>query len=206
LIHASFKEELGNGKFDTRFLEIPLYSDEDFKVPKWYFHPKAGYHIDVIAIPLDGLPTTIKTFPINKQKEAPDLQLEVSDDVFVLGFPFGIDGGKLLPIWKRGSVASEPGIDYGGLPCFLVDTASRPGMSGSPVILKRRGKEMIEDNGIPFPYEGTFRNFIGVYSGRIGAEDDPEYHKIQLGVVWKKHVINEILEGCTFGDIAFQNI
>lgn len=32
--------------------------------------------------------------------------------------------------------------------------------------------------------------FIGVYSGRIGADDE---FKAQLGKVWKKRVIDEII-------------
>ena len=87
---------------------------------------------------------------------------------------------------------------------MYIDTATRPGMSGSPVIMKRtgihgfdgkamRGKELI----------GTIFNFIGVYSGRIGAEDE---FKAQLGIIWKEEVILEILNSKVKGDIKFQNI
>jgi len=58
-------------------------------------------------------------------------------DAFILGFPKGIAHQQLLPIWKRGSIATEPEIPReDDLPVFLVDTATREGMSGAPVLLR----------------------------------------------------------------------
>lgn len=205
-MRLSLKISIDENKLDTRLFEIELYSDLEYRIPNWFIHPNEGYHIDVIALPILEIPEKVRIFPINKVDFPPDLAIEVSDEVFILGFPFNIHGGKLLPIWKRGSIASEPGINYNNLPCFLVDAASRSGMSGSPVVLKRRGKEMILENGVPFPCEGTFRNFIGVYSGRIGSGKDPNMSKIQLGIVWRKSVIKEIISGGRVSDIGFQNI
>ena len=56
--------------------------------------------------------------------------LRVSADVFVLGYPRGISGGRGFPI----SIATEPKIDLDGVPKLLIDTATREGMSGGPVI------------------------------------------------------------------------
>ena len=50
---------------------------------------------------------------------------------------------------------------------------------------------------------GMIRSFLGVYSGRIGAEDN---FKAQLGIVWKKTVIEEILAAKKRSSIDFQNI
>lgn len=191
----------------TDFFEISLYEDDDFKNPTWYIHPDKGYLIDVIAIPLERkekIPSHIRLFPINKYDFDTEFSPKVADDVFIIGYPFDISGGLDLPIWKRGSIASEPIIDIDNLPKMFVDTASRPGMSGSPVIMqrtgihgfygeKRSGKEII----------GTISNFIGIYSGRIGAENE---FKAQLGIVWKENVINEIIEGKQKSDIRFQSI
>lgn len=98
-------------------------------------------------------------------------------EAFILGYPFGI-GVSTLPIWKRASVASEPSVKISGKPCFYVDTASRPGMSGSPVILRHRMAI------------GPPTTFIGVYSGRIGSEDELQ---AQLGIVWRAEVIDQII-------------
>ncbi|MFT5878522.1 MAG: hypothetical protein ACJA2N_001292 [Salibacteraceae bacterium] len=47
---------------------------------------------------------------------------------------------------------------------------------------------------------GTVRAFLGIYSGRIGAD----HGKAQLGIVFKKQVIDEIIEGNVNGTIEFQ--
>jgi hypothetical protein len=188
-------------------ITINLYEDELFKNPIWYVHPKHGYLVDVIAIPFESIKksfSNIKMFPINKFSFDEKYEVEVSDEVFIIGYPFDITSGKDLPIWKRGTIATEPNIDLENLPKIFVDTASRSGMSGSPVIFKRVGLHGYD--GVKMKGNetiGTITNFVGVYSGRIGAEDE---FKAQLGIIWKKEVIEEIIEGKTIGSITFQNI
>jgi V8-like Glu-specific endopeptidase len=188
-------------------LNIRLYEDDEFQKPKWFIHPLKGYLIDVIAIPLiscEKVNNRIKFFPINKYEFDKEFPPEIADDVFILGYPFNITDKLEFPIWKRGTIASEPSIDIDDLPKVFVDTATRSGMSGSPVIMKRTGihgydgkqrtgKEII----------GTIYNFIGIYSGRIGADDE---FKAQLGVVWREEVILEILKAKKKSDIKFQMI
>ena len=48
---------------------------------------------------------------------------------------------------------------------------------------------------------GRIRGFLGVYSGRIGNDE----LQAQLGIVWKKKVIEEIITGQTRGNTEFQN-
>lgn len=191
--------------FSSEFFEIDLYKDEEFLKPKWFIHPVHGYRVDVIAIPFASIaeiPEHVKLFPINKYEFDNEFDIEVADDVFILGYPFDITGGKELPIWKRGTISTEPIIDIENLPKFLVDTATRSGMSGSPVIMQRNGlhgfngKEMTGKEIF-----GIIRLFAGIYSGRIGAEDN---FQTQLGIVWKQSVIDEIISGQKFGDIEFQ--
>jgi hypothetical protein len=111
-------------------------------------------------------------------------------DVFVLGFPFGIGpwGG---PNWKRGSIASEPKILNPEEPYFLLDTASRPGMSGSPIIRRSWGFHLMEDGGSSVG-SGFVIRFIGIYSGRIAGADPID---AQLGMGWPKSLIEEIVIG-----------
>ena len=99
--------------------------------PMWLIHPTLGNKIDVVALQI-----TPKIEPdwyhINDMPTE-DLAVEVGHDIFVLGYPFGIGPGG-FPIWKRGSIASEPRVFSEQQRYILVDTASREGMSGSPVI------------------------------------------------------------------------
>ncbi len=193
--------------FVSEFFYIDLYEDVDYKKPKWFVHPTHGYKVDVIAIPFadtKDISEHVKLFPINKYKFDNEFEIEIADDVFILGYPFDITGGKELPIWKRGTISTEPFIDIENLPKFLVDTATRSGMSGSPVIMQRNGFHGFNsDKMTGDEIFGLIKLFAGIYSGRIGAEDN---FQTQLGIVWKPHVINEIITGQKLGDIEFQNI
>lgn len=87
-------------------------------------------------------------------------------------------------------MATEPEIPIDKVPKFLVDTASRPGMSGSPVIKHTFGGFGVP-GGLAFA-SGPASKLVGVYSGRIGAEDEM---KAQLGVVWHIDLVGEIIRG-----------
>jgi hypothetical protein len=164
---------------------------DDATNPKWFVHPRLKNGIDVVALDI-GNPEGIFMHPINQQ-DFEDFNLLVADDVYILGFPYGVKGGGNFPIWKRASIATEPDIDYDHKPQILVDTASREGMSGSPVIFRRDGihglvDTMLSDDSII----GEIQNFVGIYSGRYKGETELD---AQLGIVWKKSVIDEIIDG-----------
>jgi len=159
--------------------------------PKWLVHPKYKQGVDVVALEIK-VPKDIFIHPINQQ-DFENFEPTIADDVFILGFPYNFKGGGNFPIWKRASVATEPTIDYNLKPQILVDTASREGMSGAPVIFRRDGihgliNGVLNDDTI----FGEIQNFVGVYSGRYTG--DTQYDA-QLGIVWKKTVIDEIIDG-----------
>ena len=188
---------------------INLYKDDDLKNPLWYIHPIHGYNVDVVAIPIiskDEIPEHVKLFAINNFDIQEAVFPMVSDDVFVLGFPFNLTDNLELPIWKRGSIATEPGYDIENLPKMYIDTATRSGMSGSPVIFRRTGliKKDIYNKSLDLQdFIGTITGFLGVYSGRIGTDDELG---VQLGIVWREEVILEILTSKTIGTCEFQNM
>ncbi len=96
-----------------------------------------------------------------------------------------------MPIWKRASVASEPEYDIDDMPYYFADTATRSGMSGSPVILyKDRAVTMINEKERLLSRHHT--KLVGIYSGRIGANTGNR-NDAQLGRVWKTRVIKDIL-------------
>lgn len=102
--------------------------------PAWLEHPSLGRRVDVVCL---ELPESLRgwVFPINALENSP-LRPSIAGDIFILGYPRGI-GPNQLPIWKRGSIATEPDIDVEGLPLIYVDTASSEGMSGSPVVFAK---------------------------------------------------------------------
>ena len=160
--------------------------------PLWFVHPKHGPAVDVVALPLSSaLLERYRLFPINDVKFDDGVSPEVADDVFVVGYPFSEITYVQMPIWKRGSIASEPDIDLDQVPKLYIDTATRPGLSGSPVILQRVGVHGLGPNGqvlIESSF-GRVRSFLGVYSGRVGKGE----LMAQLGIVWKAKVVEEIV-------------
>jgi hypothetical protein len=72
---------------------------------------------------------------------------------------------------------------------MLIDTATRPGMSGSPVIW--RGAQYFDEaNNTWVHTTGNVSRFLGIYSGRVAAKDTIE---AQLGLVWRASLIEEII-------------
>lgn len=139
---------------------------------------------------------------VNDVTDNEELFVPVGSDVFILGYPEGLNYAD-LPIWKRGSVASEPRIAIDHLPKMLIDTATRKGMSGSCVIAAKHGIFSVNNgNNIS---KGSAGKLLGVYSGRVKFKVDPEEKyteepedimlRAQLGIVWKKEVILEIIKG-----------
>lgn len=153
----------------------------------WLEHPRFGRSVDVVAIRLGRLNDgELFSKPINAH-EFDDLQVAVGDEAFVIGFPKHMQGGHGFPIWKRASIATEPDFDLDRLPKLLIDTATRAGMSGSPVIAVHRGTHQKRgDTTLKF---GSGQSFLGVYSSRIGDDE----LGVQLGTVWKASVLDEII-------------
>jgi hypothetical protein len=159
--------------------------------PKWLVHPVQGSKVDIGVLPVQ-LPNRFRAIVLNELPVTP-MRIGVSHDVFVLGYPLGLLDTHGLPIWKRASVATEPGAST---PNFLIDTATRSGMSGSPVILRYRGFYKHDlTSAVPHDEDwlGEADMFVGVYSGRMGKSE----LEAQLGVVWKAHLIDEIIDGGT---------
>ncbi|HEX7517001.1 MAG TPA: trypsin-like peptidase domain-containing protein [Chthoniobacterales bacterium] len=176
---------------------LSLYVDTDANNdPLWLEHPVHRKRVDVVALPLaQSLLDRYDLFPINAL-HFDQTATEVADDAFVIGYPFFETPYLHFPIWKRASIASEPTVDVDQLPKLFVDTATRPGMSGSPVIVTRSGIHGIE-GGKPTSSTtiGTIRWFLGVYSGRKGVDE----LNAQLGIVWKARIIDDLLESEVIG-------
>jgi hypothetical protein len=166
--------------------------------PIWFEHPDYASRVDVAVLPLVDEPNEhelaklgaeqVASAPINSFEDFAAYEASAADEAFVLGFPHGMSA-QGFPIWKRASIASEPDVDVDGLPKILIDTATRAGMSGAPVLALRRGLTMPSGKFDDSAILGDAFNMLGVYSGRLGKAEEG----LQLGVVWKVRVIDEIL-------------
>lgn len=118
------------------------------------------------------------------------LQHTVGDSLFLLGFPAGIMDQSLAPIWKRATIATDPDAGWQRQKKFLVDSASRKGMSGGPALYYDKRGRIPVPPGSSFSIGSPTHIIHGVYVGRIG---DSEF-EAQVGVVWRKEIIDEIID------------
>ncbi len=181
----------------TEPLHLPLSRDG---VALWTMHP-SGQKIDVAVLPIERPPTGGMVAAIN-DVDADIVPLDrlavgAGSDVFVLGYPLELQPTGVVPVWKRGSVATEPALDADGLPQVWIDATSRPGMSGAPVFV--RGYVAKPVHGL-VPYHPRLA-FLGVYSGRpIARTSRHKGLQPELGVVWKASTISETIRDGLPGD------
>jgi hypothetical protein len=175
------------GPFDKQQWHIKIRDDND--KPLWLVHPSR--RVDIAVLPFTYLPKEqiIALYPLNVLANA-ELRIEIGMEVFILGYPFKIEP-PAYPVWKRGSIASEPQLAWYGSDYMLVDTASRPGMSGAPVIRRSWTSHLVQP-GVVALVDTPLNKFIGVYSGRVPTSHP---HEAQIGLVWDGSLIGEIIAG-----------
>ncbi|WP_342068703.1 S1 family peptidase [Yoonia algicola] len=183
--------------YSNRSIEFHLWRDDE---PDWQEHPK-GSCIDVVALRFSDFPDQIHC--VNDKEQYDHWQPEAGTDCFIVGYPEALGGSEGTPIWKRGSIASEPELGLDGMPVFLCDSATRKGLSGAPVFAKMLGNFSSEGR----PFSGTaspqffahWTKFLGVYAGREGDEKDG----FQLGRVWKASILSDVLNNTNTPESPF---
>lgn len=115
---------------------------------RWTDHPNPD--IDLCAMPAEVMLNAAsqlgkKPFCATFDSEtdlAIDAEMSAFDaveEVQMIGYPDGLwDTVNNFPIFRRGTTASHPAVDYCGKPEILVDMACYPGSSGSPVVILNR--------------------------------------------------------------------
>jgi hypothetical protein len=132
-----------------------------------------------------------RTAPRTGPEQAPwPSQIFPGEDVFIVGYPYRITVGPILPLWIRGTVASDPifGYSAGGksYPLWLVDARTRRGQSGAAVMRYRPpGTIVFRNDGVPGRTPWPDSDLLGVYSGRTSDESD-------LGFVWAMDEVDQI--------------
>lgn len=176
---------------------IPI--DPEASYDSEYVHPN-GEKIS-IQLPMrmdasgNGLSSDIECIqdaePASQQERSLlESNLEVSEELFILGYPKGIIDIYGQPLWKRATVATQPHLGWNRQKQFLVDCASREGMSGAPVLFHSKSG-LISSVGCLTIGDDPVSLFHGIYVGRIGNVSDFE---AQVGTVWQRSVVDEIIE------------
>jgi hypothetical protein len=183
------------GFFEIGYIPVEVeLCKSDLTDPKWLEHPMLGRKVDVAALDVTEAVSGFQIEHVNVLEGDAVLDPTASQEVFVVGFPFGLIANAPVPIWKRGSIAIDPSFDPEGLPKMLVDTATREGMSGSVVIARHiivgdyHKKDGTRSEEVLYAKHDLV---VGIYSGR----HYPDYEKAQLGIVWKRSAIEQTIEG-----------
>ena len=121
---------------------------------------------------------------------------EIGSDCFIVGFPLSHPTTRETVVWKRATIATEYELDFNSAACFLVDATTSKGMSGSPVFLRQTGQVRYATGETRMWIGGPETEFVGVYSGRYLSKDGSE---LSLGYVWKRHLIDEMIDTPTLG-------
>ncbi|MBD9405412.1 hypothetical protein IB236_08710 [Acidovorax sp. ACV02] len=224
-LRLSVKTKNGQSGLTPCTLIVPL---ADSAKALFYVHPQRWPRVDVVAIPFDpdsldfegfvgterfkqpfrsvfpGQGASFASFEVCpfQQFALQDLNLEkqwletvdVTEELFIPGYPQNIQTHLSQPVWKRATIASsiQQGLDR--QPKFLIDSASHKGMSGSPVVFySPRGNLRIGGKTTFFGRQIAI--LAGVYVGRVGVAKDIDP---QIGTVWHRSVIDEIIDGQCF--------
>jgi hypothetical protein len=174
----------------------PLYDPDDpddlDRVPRWTGHPAAP-RVDVAVLPLSPGRGDVRLIPYALEVPTPPPAIDVTDDVAVVGYPFGLRHADKLAIWTRGTVATEFDVDFDDLPCFLIDARTRQGQSGSPVLLfEPHGPNVRFRDPATVTGPGAYSLLLGIYSWRVNQESD-------LGYVWRTRAIEDAVDAAIAG-------
>jgi len=147
------------------FIPETLY--DRYGKKRWIECSYQGKTLDLVALPLQNLPDTIKIYPLDTTHYFRDLFILPGFPVSIIGFPNGLSSDGRLAIWKTGHIASDLAVDINGTPQFLIDATTRAGMSGSIVIF--RMSPYLRKNLGTFMGIGT--QFLGIYTSQSDLEE-----------------------------------
>jgi len=138
---------------------------------------------------------------VNEVAKTNDMAIQIGNTVFILGYPLGFSHFADIPIWKKGSIASEPHLEMiSSQPRVVIDATTRPGMSGSPVFMREKTHYLSENGDIK---HANATRFIGIYASR---PDIPAFEGLiaEIGYIYKGGVIEQTIlqevRGPNFGE------
>jgi hypothetical protein len=149
----------------------------------------------VVAIPIDHNDFTshsigYKSFASNNMLPK-NIQLDVGEDVFVMGYPLGIyDEVHNLPVIRGGTISSAYPIPWNRRPYFLVDANLEEGTSGSPVLTKFKETWRRTDD------DRLLRTEPAIFLLGINSSTFPKRRRqrrpVGLNAIYFAHVIDEM--------------
>jgi hypothetical protein len=177
--------------FQEQFIE--LYNNEG--VAAWGQHKRKN-QLDIAVLNLRPVVGRFHMLGVNEVATQDDMEIEVGNEVFILGYPLGFTHFINTPIWKRGSIASEPHVETADLNArVVIDATTRQGMSGAPVVMRAK-THYVTESGVVKCHVNASR-FLGVYASRpniapAGDEVD-EDRRAEIGFFYKSGCVEEVI-------------
>jgi hypothetical protein len=150
-------------------------------------------NVDVALVNLGQYLSDTGIYHVNELATANEMAVTIGGNIFILGYPLGFSHFIDTPIWKRGSIASEPHLETPNTQNrIIVDATARKGMSGSPVIMRAATHYLSEDGRIKCHANAT--RLIGVFSSRPQFQaEEPTDTFAEIGYVYKSGCIYDII-------------
>jgi len=194
------KDNIGN----VKQIRYPLFTRNDRQI---WFNCDNSPEADVAIIPIPpSLYSDAYISCISEDYVSGDVKIRTTATVTLIGYPYGYyDETNCLPVWKTGSIASEPDIDFNGKPLFLVDVSAFPGMSGAPVFAIAHGAYEMSNGTMTV---GHVQKFLGIFASMQLIRENKYLEEItsesrqglvfeqslELGHIWKAVLINETVK------------
>jgi hypothetical protein len=189
---------------------IELYDGNGQAV--WYQHPSKNV-CDVGALNASPFVGRFLVRGVNEISKQNDMAIQTGSRIFILGYPLGFSHFMDTPIWKSGSIASEPHLEelqeqqrFGGR--VVIDATTRQGMSGAPIIMREKTHYLAENGKIKRFANAT--RWIGIYASRphipvaLEGQTD-EDRRAEVGYMYKNgwvlSVIQSGIRGPNFGEL-----
>ncbi len=159
-IAIDFPHAVNNGATTDYFRTSVVIPLEDDGGCNYWVHSQKWPRVDVAVIPLDtaasyktetrvpegdiycgsttlifNVGQSLSAIPCVMHTRRPGTEAHsAGDDLFIIGYPEGVTDYLSNPIWKRATIAVEYDQGWNGNNRFLVDSATRKGLSGGLAI------------------------------------------------------------------------
>lgn len=205
-VRGRFIMTLDDGRGGPAFNRHQAFEFDSF-AQRWLPHPNADIDLCVMLVAPLLLAAIDQGEPLYFKQVSPDFvitqdeldEMGLLEEILMIGYPNGIwDRHNNMPIFRRGTTATHPNLNWNGKPEFLIDAACFPGSSGSPVFLFNQGGQTTS-SAEKGPGSGRVK-LLGVMcagpqhtlTGEAEAGTMPTATKPNnLGIVIKAHLLDD---------------
>lgn len=142
----------------------------------------------------------VNSRPFFQDSRLSKLITTVGDELFLLGYPLRSFAGFKTPIWKSGTLASEPDLEISPAGSFLIDVNSTSGMSGGPILRRVIKGFGVDEHGNE--KNSTGYKLVGLYSGRALTAEEGSKSSFSLGFGWTIDCVHEIISTNQYLDLT----